>query len=446
MTGNYTLVRNGLIVLPEYTLRADVLIEDGVISAIGHDLKGPQGTDRIDASNYLVFPGVVDEHVHMREPGLTHKSDFTHGTMSAAAGGVTTVLEMPNTIPPVEDAGKLIEKRDLLQPKAYVDFGLYGVLHDRNPDKFEEMVEAGAVGFKIFLGPTTGNIPPPPDGTLYELLLKSAKYSVPLAFHAENNELVKYFTNKVKSTGRTDPAAHTDARPRICEVEAVQRIIAYAEETRGIALIVHMSASKGVKLVKYAKESGVKVYAETNPHYLLLSVDDYGKYGNLIKVNPPIRDRGNQAELWRLLNEGAITHLGSDHAPHTPEDKSGDVWTSSAGFPGVQTLFPLMLDAALKGMISLNKLPELLSRNPAKLFGIYPRKGGISVGSDGDLVIVDPNSQVTIFKDSLYYKFPQVPYVGWTLKGKIKYTLLRGIIVAEEGKVVNGPKGTWIRP
>ncbi len=442
------LVRGVKLVLPQGVKEdVDILVVDGRVEAIGRGLLKPSGVDVLDAKGLIALPGAVDEHVHMREPGLEYKDDFYHGTMAAAAGGVTTVLEMPNTLPPVENRRILEEKARRLQGRGFVDYGLYGVIHDGNIDEFEEVVYGGAVGFKIFLGPTTGNIPAPSDGTLIEALSKSAKMNVPIAFHAENWSLVKYFTEKVKATGRMDPAAHTDARPPICEEEAIQRLILYSKHTGGKVLIVHMSAKEGVELLRKAKALRLNVWGETNPHYLLLTVKDYEKYGVLIKVNPPIRDESHQRELWRAVLDGTITHIGSDHAPHSREEKEKNVWEASAGFHGVRTLLPLMIDQALKGKLPLTKIPELLSENPAKLFNIYPRKGTLSIGSDGDIVLVDPREETVLREEDLYAKNPLSPFIGWRLKGSIKYVILRGNIVSENGRViVEKPLGEWIKP
>lgn len=445
--GDNLLVRNARLVLPEGIIDdIDILVENGVVSRIGKGLEAPSGVEVLDAKGKLVLPGVVDEHVHMREPGLEYKDNFTNGTLDAVAGGVTTVLEMPNTLPPVEDHKILLNKAKRLISKAYVDFALYGVIHNENIDEFEEMVHIGAVGFKIFMGPTTGNIPSPDDAVIYEALLKSAKLKVPIAFHAENWSLVKYFTEKTKASGRLDPKAHVDARPPICEEEAIQRIALYAKRTGGLALIVHMSSREGVEVLRRARMEGVNIWGETNPHYLLLSLEDYDRYGTLIKVNPPIRSREHQETLWKAILDGTITNMGSDHAPHTEEEKKKNVWEAAAGFPGVRTLLPLMLDQALRGKLPLTKIPELLSKNPAKLFNLYPRKGTIMVGSDADMVIVDPQAETVINKEDFHSKYPISPFIGWKLKGKIEYTILRGTIIAVEGKVIGGPRGQWIKP
>lgn len=434
------VVKEGKLVLHSGIIEADILVEDGKVVAIGRDLRGDS---MFNARGKLIFPGVIDEHVHMREPGLTYKDDFKNGTKAAAAGGVTTVLEMPNTKPPVDSAKRLIEKAQLLTPKAHVDFGLYGVIHNANAQKFEEIVEAGAIGFKIFLGPTTGNIPSPDDGTLFEVLEKSAKMNVVLAFHAENGDLVRYFMEKFRH--RNDPAVHTNSRPSICEEESIRKLMLFSRETGGRVHIVHMSAKEGVRILREARSRGINMTGETNPHYLLLSRKDYKKFGTSIKVNPPIRGEEDREELWRAVNDGTITALASDHAPHSREEKEGDIWTAAAGFIGVQTLFPLLFDASMKGLMDLGRLAYLTSEGPARLFGLYPRKGTIAPGSDGDFVIVDPKAEFTITEEWLYAKHPITPFIGWKLRGKVVATILRGNIIAEDGKVVEAPSGSWIK-
>ncbi len=448
MGGGNILIRGGTLVLPRHEpFRADIKILDGRVAAIGTSLSREGVDEVIDATGMYVLPGVVDEHVHMREPGLTYKDDFTHGTSGAAVAGVTTVLEMPNTKPPVESAPILRRKAELLSGKAYVDFGLYGVIHDANVHEFEDIVAEGAVGFKVFLGPTTGNIPPPDDGSLYEALTKSAKLDVPLAFHAENADLVKYFTQKVKASGRDDPAAHEAARPPICEEESISKLILLSKRTGGRVHIVHMAAKEGVELLRAARAEGLKVTGETCPHYLLLNSSDYLKYGTAIKVNPPIRGKEHQEALWKAVLDETISTLGSDHAPHAEHEKRGNVWECAAGFTGVQTFLPLMIHQALTGKLPLQKVPELMSEAPAKLFGIWPRKGTLSIGSDGDVVVVDPNGETVITKEWLRAKYPISPFIGWRLKGAVKYTILRGMVIAKDYELVtNKPLGKWVKP
>ncbi len=444
--GGDLLVKNGRIVTPWSVREADILIRDGVIERVGRDLNA-DGAEALDARGLLILPGGVDEHVHMREPGLTHKEDFASGTMAAAAGGITTILEMPNTVPPVESVRELRRKRELLRERAYVDFGLYGVLHDGNVDELAGMWEEGAVGFKVFLGPTTGDLPAPSDSTLYEAMALAARHGFTLAFHAENRGLVEYFTEKVRGEGRRDYEAHADSRPSICEEEAVSRLMIFARRTGAKTLIVHVSARETVELLREAKARGLKVWGETCPHYLLLTREAHKKYGSLVKVNPPLRDEEDRRSLWKALKDDVIRTIGSDHAPHTPEEKSGDIWNAQAGFIGVETMLPIMLDAALRGVISIRKVVSLISYWPSRIFGLYPRKGSLEVGGDGDLVIIDPGAETRIVAERLHSKHKLTPFDGLSLRGKIRYTVLRGRVVAEDGEVVEEkPMGEPVSP
>jgi len=439
------LVKEGKLVFPWGIIEADILISNGVISAIGKEIR-VDNAEVLNVKGKLVFPGAVDEHVHMREPGLEYKDDFSRGTLDALVGGVTTVLEMPNTIPPVDTASRLIEKRKLLESKAYVDFGLYGVVHDANIHEFEPLVNAGAIGFKIFMGPTTGNIPAPSIPTLYEAMIKASKTNTPLAFHAEDWSLVKYFTEKIKALGRKDPIAHMESRPPICEEVAIRKLATLAKYTGAHIHIVHVTSCEAVEAINEAQSKGIRITAETNPHYLLLDSRDYSRYGSLIKVNPPIREPRHKECLWKALIENIITAIGSDHAPHSLEEKNRDIWSAPGGFPGVATLLPLMIDQALREKIDITMIPSLLAENPAKIYNIYPKKGCIHIGCDGDLVIIDPNGEYTIDKEKLHTRHKITPFHGWSLRGRIDYVILRGNIVYREGNIIDKPLGVFIKP
>lgn len=439
------LIKGGKLVFPWGIFEADMLIIDGKIASIGRGIN-VDGVEVVNANGKLVFPGAVDEHVHMREPGLEYKDDFRSGTLDALMGGITTVLEMPNTIPPVDTATRLIEKRKLLENKAYVDFGLYGVIHDNNIAEFVSLVKAGAIGFKIFMGPTTGNIPAPSTPTLYEVMIKASRAGIPLAFHAEDWDLVKYFTEKIKALGRKDPLAHLEARPPICEEIAIRRLATIAKHTGAHIHILHVTSCEAIEAIKEFQLKKVKITAETNPHYLLLDSGDYSKYGSLIKVNPPIREPRHKMCLWTAIIDSVITTIGSDHAPHSLEEKNRDIWSAPGGFPGTATLLPLMIDQALRGRIDITMIPSLLAENPARIYRIYPRKGCIHIGCDGDLVVVDPSREYIIDREKLHTKHKLTPFHGWKLKGRIDYVILRGNIVYSEGSIIDKPLGTFITP
>jgi dihydroorotase len=439
------LVRNGLVITSTGIYQLDVRIEDGLIMEIGRGLAASGVEEVIEARGHYVLPGVVDEHVHMREPGLEYKDDFEHGSKAAVKGGVTTVIEHPNTIPPVDTPSRLRKKAEILKSKAYVDFALTGVLHDGNTHLFEDILAEGAVGFKVFMGPTTGNIPPPSDSSLYEILSKSAKHNTRIMFHAEDHALVVYFTEKARKLGE-NPILHRDARPPVTEVYSIAKIATIAKYTGGKPHIVHVSSIDALEAVLNARKLGVDITAETCPHYLVLGEEDYSKYGSLVKVNPPIRGGIHREKLLEAVAKGYFDAIGSDHAPHTPEEKSKSIWEASAGFAGVQTMLPLMLDLAIRGYIPLTNIPKLLSENPAKLFKLWPFKGSILPGASGDLVIVDPNTEFVITPEWLEYKYKISPFIGWRLKGRVKHVVLRGSIVVRDGELTGVKTGVWLKP
>jgi dihydroorotase len=439
------LVKNGFVLTSTGVYQFDVRIKEGLISEIGKELSLSGVDEVIDARGHYVLPGVIDEHVHMREPGLEYKDDFEHGSKAAIKGGVTTIIDHPNTLPPVDTPRRLVEKARLFNDSAYTDFALLGVLHDDNIHLFEDILKEGAVGFKIFMGPTTGNIPPPSDAALYEILTKSSKLNARVMFHAEDHALVTYFTEKVKSLGDSPPL-HREARPPLAEVYSIVKIATIAKYTGGKPHIVHVSSSDAVEAIKRAKEAGVNITAETCPHYLVLDEEDYVKHGSLVKVNPPIRGGVHRKILLEAVRSGFFDAIGSDHAPHSPEEKTKSIWEAAAGFGGVQTLLPIMLDLALRGYIPLTSIPRLLSENPAKLFKLWPFKGVILPGASGDLVIVNPAEEFTITPEWLEYKHKLSPFIGWKLKGRIKHVILRGHIVVHEGEITGVKAGRWVKP
>ena len=424
------VVKNGNIVTPHGVFRSSIYVSDGKITGLGDGVKD-RGAEVIDADGMYVFPGFIDEHVHFREPGLEVKEDFETGSKSAVSGGVTTVLEMPNTTPPVADVKELKRKDMIVRGKAYADYGLYGVLTDDSLDNLEELFEAGAIGFKAFLGPTTGDIAPPSDATVYEALTKSAAKGFTVAFHCENRRLVEYFEKLARKRGE-HPLVHLYSRPAVCEVESVRKVVYFAQKTGGRALIVHISSGETVSFL--GKEHTPNVFTETCPQYLLFDSRDYERFGTLIKVNPPIRGPDDREMLWEAVRKGVIKNIGSDHAPHTLEEKNMGMANSPSGMLGVETMASLMIDAAVKNLIPFEKVAEICSTNPAKAFNLYPRKGAITVGADADLVIVDTKTQREIRANKFHSKNKFTPYDGMRVNASIKYTILRGHIVAVDGE------------
>src|SRR5258708_21764 len=282
------VIRNGRIVSPESIVAASLAVRDGIIVAIGDDDVMPQATETIDASGCHLLPGIIDSHVHFREPGYDYKEDWGTGTAAAACGGVTTVFEMPNTHPPTADLAALQLKQEAAKRQAHVDYGIYGLLDEHNLDQLAPLAEAGAAGFKCFMGNTFGDLPAPSDGAMLEAFEIIARLGLRIVVHAENPSIMACRKAQMEMAGRTDPLAHLAARPAICEIEAVSRAIYFAEWTGARLPIAHKSSKDALDIVRQAKARGVDVPVETCPPYLLLATEGMKRPRNVVRANPPI--------------------------------------------------------------------------------------------------------------------------------------------------------------
>ena len=357
----------------------------------------PSARETLDASGLHVLPGAIDVHVHFRDPGYPHKEDFESGTAAAAFGGVTTVFDMPNTIPPTGTAETLAAKHAIAAEKAHVDFGLYGLLGEDTIAHVPALVAGGVIGFKLYMGNTFGKIPSPSTGAMLEAFETVAPTGKRISLHAETNSIMERRETRMREAGRTDPLAHLASRPAVVAVEAVSRAAILAEWTGARIHILHISSADELAPLREAKARGVDITGETGPHYLMLSADDYARLGGVIRVNPPVREARNQAPLWAALADGTIDLIATDHAPHAREEKTkNDIWSVDCGFPGVETQMPLMLTAVQAGRMSICDYVRLSAANPAKIWGLYPRKGAIQPGADADIAVVDLAREWTI--------------------------------------------------
>ncbi len=442
------ILKNGTVVTSERNLRVDVAVKDGKIVAIGDASIFPETKETLNLEGKYILPGIIDIHCHFRDPGLTHKEDFATGTYAAAMGGITTIFEMPNTIPPVATPEVFEEKLNIIKDKAYVDFCLWATVAGNEMSHIKTLADKGAIAFKIFLGQTTGNIASPEEGALLEIFEIIKETGLRAAIHAEDQGFVDYFTNKLKAEGREDYQAIEIARGNTAEALAIARLIVLAEKAGNKVHIVHMSTKEGVELVKTAQAKGIDVTAETCPHYLVLTSSDYDSIGKMIKIFPPVRTEDNVEALWEAIRSGIIEIIASDHAPHTKEEKMSpqNIWDVPAGMLAVETSVPIMLNKVNEGQITINDFVRISSLKPAQLFNIYPRKGEIQVGSDGDFTIVDMEKEVEIKASNLHTKNKFTPYEGYKVKGYPIYTILRGNIIMAEGQLVKGPLGAFINP
>ncbi|MBI3090975.1 MAG: allantoinase AllB [Candidatus Tectomicrobia bacterium] len=446
MTVDLAIV-NGTVVTPAGPQPLTVAVRQERIVALSDRAHCPAAREILDASDLHVLPGLVEGHVHFREPGLTQKEDFGSGSAAAVCGGVTTVIDMPNTVPPTADAQSLRQKQALAEAKSLVDFGLLGVILPNNLRQLRGLVEAGALGLKVFMGMTVGNLPAPEDGDILEAWRLAAELGIPVAVHAESSVLVHHCTERLRAGGRSDALAHYEARPEIAEEEAIQRAILLAAAAGARLHVLHVSTAQGAALVGAAKRRGGAVSAETTPHYLLLQSADAARLGNTMKINPPVRAAGHAEQLWQALRGGAIDSIATDHAPHLPEEKRRrNVWEAPSGFPGVETALPLMLTQVNAGRMRLEEYVRWHCENPARIWGLYPRKGVIQVGSDADLTLVDLSRRDVIRAANLHSKSKVTPYEGWEVQGVPVCTLVRGQIVMREGQLVGRPRGRMLWP
>ncbi|SLN42315.1 allantoinase AllB [Roseisalinus antarcticus] len=444
-----TVISNGTIVNEDGRQQADIAIDDGRIVGIGAPGTLPAGREVIDAEGQMILPGIIDVHVHFREPGMTHKEDWGTGSAAAALGGVTTVFDMPNTDPPVDTPAHFAEKLAFAEEKSIVDFGIYGLLGEHNLDQLEALAEAGVCGFKLFLGNTTGDLPCPNDGAVLEGFEILARLGLRCSIHAENSPMLFWRQNRLKAAGRNDPLAHLAARTDVVAVEALSRSGVIAEWTGARIHIVHESCAASLPYIRFFKERGVDITVETLPQYLYLAAEEMlSPGGDLIRMNPPIRQRAHQEPLWAGLKDGTIDMVSTDHAPHALSEKDAPtIWDIACGFPGVQTSLPLMLDAVAKDRMTLEDVVRTMSAAPARAFGLFGRKGVVRVGAEADLALVDPNKAHTIRARELASRGKLTPYDGWTVQGSVMRTLVRGQTVAVDGKIVGkAGSGRLVRP
>jgi dihydroorotase len=445
------IVKNGTVVTSDATFPADLAITDGTFVAIAAPGQlGLTAAEEFDATGLHVLPGVIDGHVHFREPGLEYKEDWRTGSLAAVYGGVTTVVEMPNTKPKTDAPENVELKRRLAEEKSYVDFGIIGLLVQDSVPALRPMAEAGVVGYKCFLGETIGNIPAPDDGMMLDGLREIAATGLRIGFHAENNEIMQHLIRKFKEEGRSDPQAHVDSRPALAEVESIQRMGLYARHTGTRIHIFHLSSRDGLDMIDEWRAKGVDITTETGAHYVFKKAEDMSETGVRLRMNPPVRwgSEGHGDYLLQGLRDGRVSQIATDHSPHTAEEKlTGNIWTAISGFPGVETSVAYFLTYGVNaGRMSLQQYVRASSDGPARTWDMWPQKGAIRIGSDGDLTIVDLRKEGVVRDDDLHSKNHVTPFDGDLLKGMPVGTIVRGQIVMREGEVVGQAAGRMVRP
>lgn len=445
------IVSNGTVVTSDACAPADLAIKQGIFVAIAPTGQLGLDADEVyDAAGKHVLPGVIDGHVHFREPGLEYKEDWASGSTAAVFGGVTTVIDMPNTSPAVDSAENVAIKRQLAEARSLVDFGIVGLLAQHNVPQIEPMAEAGVVGYKCFLAETTGNIPTPDDGMLLEGLGQIAVTGLRIGFHAENDEIVRHRIRQLKESGRADALAHLESRPALAEVESIQRVGLFARDRGTRIHIFHLSSRDGLEMVQAWRARGVDMTCETAAHYVFLGAEQMAALGPRLRINPPVRyaSEGHATALLEGLRDGRVNMIASDHSPHTAAEKlQADVWKALSGFPGVETSVAMFLTGAVNTrQMTLQQFVRATSEGPATTWDIWPQKGAIRIGSDADLTIVDLHKEGVIRDDELHSKNHVTPYDGTRTSGAPVATIVRGRIVMRDGALHGNPAGRMVRP
>ncbi len=424
--------------------KTNILIRGQTIARVGGNLGDDSET--LDAAGLYVFPGAIDPHVHFNDPGYAEREDFYHGSCSAAAGGVTTVIDMPCTSdPPVVNRRNLQAKLDAIQPRSVVDYALFGGVSAQSLAEglvgaMEELAP-WVVGFKTYFVSgmqTFGRLTHYQFG---QVLKQARRLRLPVLLHAEDYDYVNGATAAEKGKGR-EPIHYYLSRPEIAEKLAVAAASAIARETGARLHVVHVSTSDAVDIIAGPVGDG-GITCETGPHYLAFDLTDFERIGSALKVTPPVKPAPNRDGLWQRLAAGSIAFAASDHAPCRKQDKqSGSIWTDYAGMPGCETLLPFLFsEGYCRKRLNLQRLVEVTSTAAARLYGLAKRKGSIEPGKDADLALINPKVRTIVRGQALQSKGSVTPFEGWNLAGRIENTILRGRLVYDANRGIIAERG-----
>jgi len=431
------LIRNGTVVTAEASVAADVLIEDERIAAVGPAIAAD--VDRtIDAAGRYVLPGGIDVHTHLDMPygDATTADDFASGTVAAAVGGTTTIIDFA-----VQDrGGTLAQAVERWQAKAHgkaaVDYGFHVIVTELPPGaeaQMDELVQEGVTSFKLFTA-YPGRLMVD-DATILRALFATARNGGTVMLHAENGGMIEVLQARALAAGRTEPMQHALTRPAIAEAEAVHRCIALAEVALAPVYIVHVSAAETADEIAAARARGLPVFGETCPQYLFLTDERYAEDGERYIMSPPLRDRASQERLWRALAEGELQAVATDHCPFTLAEKHrhADFTKVPGGAPGIETRLVLLWDAR---RLALERFVAVTATEPARLFGLYPRKGTIAPGSDADIVVWDPERPLILGVATHHTRVDYEPYEGRVVKGTPELVFSRGRLIVKRGDFI----------
>jgi dihydropyrimidinase/allantoinase len=446
------------IYLDDNLVDASLSIDQGKIVVIGKESVLPKAQKTINASSKLIIPGGIDVHTHILDLNFSYRETFLTGTKAAASGGITTVLEMPLGIKGKSVLDVFEMQLKAMKEKCIVDFGIIGSAGYTSIDFIPELARRGVVAFKTFMiSPSEEeaeliDLAAKDDYFLVKIFSEIAKTGLVSSVHAENDAIIAHEIERLVSEGKQDFMAHTESRPSIAEDEACMRAILLAHYANVKLNLVHMSSKNAFRFIREAKQKGWDVSCEITPHHLFLSSEDGEKIGSWAKVDPPLRSRDHVIASWKALNDGTIDFIASDHSPYSDDEKDvsqkdNNFFEVGSGTTGLETIIPMMLNAVNKKRTTLQRLVETTSTNPAKRFGIYPRKGTISLNSDADLVIIDMYGEDTLRSKNMHTMPKITVFDGKIIRGTIEKTLVRGKVVFDSGEFyVEKGYGEFITP
>lgn len=412
----------------------NIAINEGKISKIGREVNMPKSDQRFNLKDLLVLPGLIDAHVHLRDEGKAYKEDFFTGTASAAAGGFTSVIDMPNNEPVTMSATTFRNRVTAAKKSILVDVGFRSEF-PRNLDEIEGIVKEGAFGFKLFMADQIGGLDVNDDQLIFEAFKIVGKLGVPVAAHAEDMISLKKATDEFRRDGKTDLSAFLKAHSPNVELKATKRILNIARKATVNLHLCHVSTREALETVAEAK-SAMRLSCETTPHHLLLSTADLKKVGTLGLTVPPIRDIEQATGLWKGIRYGWIDMIVSDHAPHSLEEKQSEsVWNVKTGIPGLETTLPLLLTEVKRGRLSIGDVVRLLCEKPSEVFNIHG-KGYLKHDADADLTIVDLRKKFKIDSFEFKSKAKYSPFDGREVEGKPVKTFVGGHLVMDEGEIL----------
>jgi dihydroorotase (multifunctional complex type) len=429
---------NGKIYTPKGFVEAGVAIERGRIFRIARETNLPRASARINLNGHLILPGLIDSHVHLRDQNRAYRENFSTGTAAAAAGGFSTVIDMPNNKPVTMSIKTLRERMKLAEKKALVNVAFYSAFPE-NLKEIKGIVNEGAVAFKLFLLEKIGGLNINDNTTMLEAFAETKEAKVPVAVHAEDRETFESEKKGMLDKNRHDITAYLEAHSPEVEAKAVRRIIELAKKSKAHVHFCHVSSAKSLSLIEKAKKAGINLSCEVTPHHLLLTSEDLKRYGNLAVTIPPVRGEEDTKALWDALKSGLIDTLGSDHAPHAEEEKRAEsIWDVKPGIAGLETTLPLMLTQVNKGRLTIEELVRLTSERPAEIFRLKD-KGVLSEGYHADLVVVDIKREHKIDSSKFHSKAKFSPFDGWKVRGMPVKTFVNGRLVMDEGEIVAKP-------